>query len=808
MRIAGLVNILFLLVLFTSCNEAGVNGKSQKNFEDDILDITNMVFDSNYKTFYVDVAVKDKHIHGSVIDIDSIDVKVRELTKSLELCEENAQPIVVNISDIKAQQIKNLGLNAVVLVDLTLDKESIIQQKSAIKNLKRLFAYDNLYVSFIKDKEVSQTMLVTDYVIDNYFVPSNSEKKLYRAVLSKIDELNGKKSKYYSKVKQDTTLAKLDPSKKVMIVFSDGKTYYNNRPIDGSHFDLQHEIINKTAKDVPFALYYCNFKQQESELVDDDMFEDDGENEAEAVFSILCSNTNGDYFSHFNLVDLSKEILSDTKEEFADFRFFLTNPDNKVYRGLQRFLVFECYYKDSLFASGHKLYRVGNVYHPVIVNGKPIWKIVVIGIVMFLLLLMFIYIVFQFIIPYLRYLQFKKNYIVSYVGNNMSVNNMQVANECYYCKAPFEKGDKVIVKCEHTMHKECWEENEHKCPEYGRKCKDGSHYYNSNNLFDAKNPSFYMKWIIAGAVAGSLAWLFFIYGANNMTNDVVPNIILDLFDLESESAHNLEIFDKYGRDLFYPPYWGFYISAFLTLFLSAIASHGKWWFKRIGVVVSKSVLSGICGALTFIVINIMAVALELRDKNIIIDWLPWAANGFIIAFAVSYGTDIKLRKALFGATVAIVFGIGSMFIWKYAQDTHVDTRDLLMFSNIIYSVGLAVSLAAQSPRSERYFLQVEGPIKKTDIALYKWMNSQVCNRKVTIGKSVDCNLQMSWDINNAIAPVHAEILSHRGNIYLFALEPGVTKCGDNLRTYKKIRLYHGDTFKIGDTKFTYIERDV
>ena len=149
-----------------------------------------------------------------------------------------------------------------------------------------------------------------------------------------------------------------------------------------------------------------------------------------------------------------------------------------------------------------------------------------------------------------------------------------------------------------------------------------------------------------------------------------------------------------------------------------------------------------------------------------------------------------------------------MYIWKYSQNAQIDTRDLMLISNLIYCVGLAISLAVNFPQSERYFLRMEGPVKTMEIAIYKWMNAQVINRRVTIGKSVDCNLQMSWDVNGNIAPVQAEILSKRGNIYLVALESGVYMKDKPVKLETPKRLYHGDSFRIGQTLFTYVEHDV
>ena len=55
---------------------------------------------------------------------------------------------------------------------------------------------------------------------------------------------------------------------------------------------------------------------------------------------------------------------------------------------------------------------------------------------------------------------------------------------------PFETGEKIVVKCGHTMHKTCWDENEYHCPEYSDRCEHGTHYYNRQNLTDSRNASF------------------------------------------------------------------------------------------------------------------------------------------------------------------------------------------------------------------------------------------------------------------------------------------------------------------------------
>ena len=94
-----------------------------------------------------------------------------------------------------------------------------------------------------------------------------------------------------------------------------------------------------------------------------------------------------------------------------------------------------------------------------------------------------------------------------------------------------------------------------------------------------------------------------------------------------------------------------------------------------------------------------------------------------------------------------------------------------------------------------------------DIALYKWLRNET-DRVVTIVKSVDCSIQLSWDINGKAAPVQAEIKKYKNGLRLTALEEGVIVNNKPLEPGKETWLYHGKKFTIGNTTFTYIEKDI
>ena len=141
------------------------------------------------------------------------------------------------------------------------------------------------------------------------------------------------------------------------------------------------------------------------------------------------------------------------------------------------------------------------------------------------------------------------------------------------------------------------------------------------------------------------------------------------------------------------------------------------------------------------------------------------------------------------------------------KDSVMDYRVSMLLSFIVLSVGIALCIARVAPKSERYFLHINGAIKEMDIALYKWMRIGSTN-VVSIGKSVDCNIQLSWDINSQVAPLQAEIVRYPGSLRLRAVEEGVLVGTKPLPVDKEVWLYHGKSFTIGHTTFTYIEKDM
>ncbi|MGM9759342.1 MAG: FHA domain-containing protein, partial [Parabacteroides sp.] len=792
-----------LLLLNCGCEKIPVLKRTDKQ-ETDNLQITKVQFSPDYKQFTVNIRINDQMV-PIVWNDNSVTIKTTEWVTELQKGDARTQPVLSSITNIRAQEIDAMNLNALVLADLTLNPEQVEAQKEALRNLKTLFSHDNLFVSFMDSCTITETLPATIYTVNTWLKPKPGEKEMYRSILSKIDEMNGGTPTYFPEVKQDPMWRSLNDKEKVLIVFSDGNVYRNdNMPIDSAHYDLQERLLQIGITSPNFPIYYINFgtlmNERSTGSPEGDLMEGSDQDASETLMRLLCQHTGGSYFQTFDWRELSNQILNVFNRDYADYQLTYVNPDNKVYRGNKRRLQIECFRNDSLCASGETHYSVGNIYNPIIVNGRSTLQVLLQGGFFTLLIILILCLIFQFVEPYIRYRWFLHKYVTRYSSQNMSVDGILVQQSCYYCKAPFVEGDEIVTKCKHVVHKSCWDENEYKCPEYGNQCKTGSHYYNRKNLLDSRNLSYQFIWVLFGALAGLIAWIFFTININLGGEQFMSDLLLKIYKLAPETPEAQEVIQKHGKNLFYLPIYGLNISFFLTFFLSILSSHGRFFWRRSLIIMGKALLAGIGGYVFFLMGRLVAASFDLIESSFWVDWLPWALIGLVIAWVVSLGTTLDLKRALIGTGVSMAISLGSMYLWIYAFSVEGDSRLFLLLSYMIYSIGLAFSLAFTFPQSKRYFIRIEGPVKVTDIALFKWMNANALHRTVTIGKSVDCNLQMTWDMNSTIAPKQAEIcMDEGGRIFVVPLEEGVLIDKKPCRIQTKYRLHHGEGFTIGQT---------
>ena len=763
----------------------------------DALQITDISFSEDHK--YDMLTARLAHETGDYDLMDSARVVVKP-QQQVQLLPgkygEEIQPKITKITNPGRDALKKKDIKLLLLVDLSLPQKQIDAELSALREVRTLFGHQGIYVAFMQGDNVSQTYEATDYIVDNYFVHRDpSYIYLYRSIHTKLSEFTN----------DSTTIG--SARHKVMVVLSGGKTYDSDMPVDPQHFALQQQLADMVPalKDKVWV-YYVNFSP--TLMSGDEFFALSDNPNNSNILNYLCTYLNGLYQSSFNWQEMETDILKDFKIDPAQFFITLENPDGKVFRGMLHKLQIGFYDRktNDLIAKGSITYSLGSIYTPVIVNDDSMLQIVTGGILTTLFVLLILWVILQFIEPFIRYLVFKKKHVIRYSGNKMSYKGIEVAESCYLCKAPFELGDEIVVKCKHTVHKECWDENEYHCPEHGRHCKEGAHYYNQHNLFDKDNKLFSAKWMLLAVVAGFAAWLWFISEDHSAYAGIIQYIHSLYHEITATSYKNGDLPFVYGAYLNDLPAFGQAVGFQLTFFFSYFTVCRRRWLYRLGEMLLRAILAAFVGWLCCMLGCIVSIILHMDSATFLIDWIPWLLLSGVIFIAVTINTRTSIRRVFIIESFCVA--ILAVLVWGFVfYNTILSYRLSLLAGFIVYAVAISLCIAKETPRSERYFLHVEGAIKEMDIALYKWMRN-ASDRVVTIGKSVDCSIQLSWDINGKAAPVQAEIRKYKRSIRLTALEEGVYVDNKPLAPEREIWLYHGRKFTIGNTTFTYVEKDL
>ena len=811
-RIVSKISILLIALLVISCDEQKLpdinemlsSGQREGESVGDALQITNSEFSDNHKVQVLSARLV--HDVGEYDLTDTATVEVRPLQQIRRLSGrlvDESQPVITSVRNVSREALQKQDLKLLALVDLTLSQDLVDAECNAVKDMKALLGEQGLYVAFMEGDNVTETYQATDYVINHYFNRKDTTfVYLYRSVLLKLEEF----------LDPNTELGKA--KHKVLCILSDGKTYNGNKPIDPMHYKLQQQLTNRIPDLqnhlIPYFSVFSENNQGSDNLIPMETMPGESSGDAN-IIRFMCQQLDGIWQPKFNWLQIEDDILKDFHIDFSDYRITLEHPDRMMFRGSVHELQIGFYDKNTgdLIAKGMTKFTLGTVYNPVVVNDVSMLSLVIQGVLIILAIALLAWLILQFLEPYIRYRIFKHKYVHFYSGSKMSLNGQAVSETCWLCKAPFQPGDEVVMKCKHTMHKECWDDNEYHCPEYGSHCQEGSMYYNAHNLFDTRNALFYMKWVMMAILAGFISWSVFATHEHPYSTFIIQWMVTAVNGLTPGSEEASKYFHDYGLYLSDLPAFGQSVGFVLTFFLSLLTVNHRRWNIRLLEVLLRAFLASAAGCLCCLLGCLISIALHLETGSFFVDWVPWTLLSGVIALAVTLKTRTPLRRSLL-VSIGIV-AVLAMLMWAFIYysayfSSQMDFRLALLIGFVFYAVILAVCIAYVTPSSERYFLHIEGAVKEMDIALYKWFRSSP-DRAVTIGKSVDCSIQLSWDLIGHVVPVHAEIKKYRDSLRLYALEEGVTVGGKPLPVGKEEWLYHGRSFTIGNTTFTYIEKD-
>lgn len=799
----------FILIL-SSCQQNASNGPSAgqnaTGSTRDTVSVVNFTKSDQADTLYVDLKILDPQ--GKKVFYDKLD-KSNFIVLENGSNDPNWAPKVDSVIDIRQKKIISDQISMLFLVDRSgsITPEALNKQLDQIANVLDLLPNTKVYISFM-DSTVTRSKLVTKDNIKSDFleefeVREGTQKYLYNAIMAKMEELSGSPKMHYPEVSHNPDLG--DSTQKILFVLTDGKVKNADGTYIGEFFDWKDEIMEygemQERSQMPYFPIYCIYfgNPAETGSVTDEM-------------EFLCATTpakdardalKGKFYTIFSVEELQETLMGSLDSIAADYRLVLLNPGGKLYDGTQQLLSVTVQDDQHEAATGEVRYAFGNKVKLLKVpsendnlsNGST----VLLGFCYGLAFTILVYLLLQYLLPWIQYKVFCKKYVVKYNGNRSGSSVEQ--QHCYHCKEPFQNGDTIVTKCEHVVHWECWKENRNRCPEYGvHNCTKGIHYYNQDKLSDSRNAPYFLMWLVYGLLAGLVSWVFMrMFYSETMFSSLINSLLQWLRPNDDlQGVISMAFMSKIQSMLLS----GILLGFFITFFFSYLIEFRKKNFKVLGQILLRSIVGALLGFLAFLLGAMIIIVLNKPTNCFYTDWIPWALFAVVIALILSYKTDIKLKNALIGGLISVLVSFVVLFMGTFAKEI------LSMFSYMIYAAGFGIAIAVVHHVSEKYFLRVSGPVKERDIAIYKWMSVTGGFNRVTIGKSIDCILEMNWDDAVNIADKQVEIYLENDRPYCKALEDGTRLAnGQMLQKNQTILLHHGTEFTIGNSLFTYIEKD-
>lgn len=749
-----------------------------------------------------------------VLDSDgnrSTEVTVADLEKYLVVYEDDKK-IISNdrrtIQSLSSGQRIPSDYTFSVLVDLSIPEEGKGQIYDVIGSLVDSTPDSCVYLSFFGD-EVTSTQMVTKQNYQEFksqFLNSATNKYFYGALYAKLAEFGGGNEELENAVKvQDNyaknsliaTRAKENKDKNILFVFTEGNKRPEFEPITfvevtGHQEDRSHVVPNV------YAFYYTgNGIDENVELTLK------GITSPRDASGKVLADRKGDYKPSDDLASVLEGFEQVVQDAMYDFAFIYKATEDRIYSGKTSYVA---EWKGTQMGNG--AYSIGTAENPwptrEVSAGDAVVKYLV-AVLATLLTIFFFFCVMKIFIPYVK----SRSFVVKYYKKYEPEANVQ-RRICHYCKQDILPGQMVVAKCKHIMHVHCWHQNGYKCAEYGQNCKTGiQDHVDWKELFTMTSLRDCYQ-TIAGIGAGLVSWILYELMGRGGFSAMATGIVKTFFTNEEQQ---LNLFDTCVTKVSAFLTIGFLLGFFLSLIFRYNDEYRKKDWRIYLKIVGLSFLSGLIGVAAF---AIGAILFCLLLSAINTTYIPWYCSlpayllfSVCVSLSLTIKSSIPVKSAMIGGVCSAMIGFLVLYFSSITSSRYEWMNMLLDF--VIYGGGLGASLVTVRMLAEKYFLVIQNGVKAGQkIPIHKWMNAIGGGNKVSIGMTGECEIQMNWEKSNKVAKEHAQLYIDQARS-LPVIKPLATGVIFNTRAElpvgKSSVLSNGDTFKIGDTIFQYVETD-
>lgn len=806
---------LLILLLFIITN---LNGQSKYRLF--IKPPEEKDFATDSLTLYFNIENPDNKYDKITSTSSTYNFKVTEIYKGHKIIHppefvKNSMHIAAKDSIFISSDIK---LSLLVDISSSMSEQSINSIKQAVISfVKKSGLPDSTVFLSTFSNDISQSYLLTkanvDNITNNLLSSSNSSREsertqssaLFNAIYSKLLEFSNPLliKIFEPDYKQNQEFINRNKSRKFLIILTSGVNDVEkiDRYINGKADIIESKTILDQIvrlRNTGMKIFCLHFSEQQTT--------NSPRESGELLKSFCTENQNTDGYAQTSVLSPQTSYLNS---------YF-----NKIFREKMGYLFsirlrIPCKeyvgYADTLFMS------MTDSKSPVKANGK-IWFcfgyplspfkpcdkgtsfVILYGFILALIFILIVLIIIQLIIPLIKNKIFNYKYVKSY---KLSPNELK--KKCIFCRQDIFENEKVVTKCKHIIHKVCWDDNNHTCPEYGQNCNEGKQdFFDIKDPFSKKNKKSYLNWVMFGLIGGFLVWLLYLYDEKTMIFYNLSDGLVRLIHPTLKDKNIIQLFiDKINLNFSTGILMGFFLS---VLFIYA-EEYRRLSFGVAGRIILRGLMGALIGFITFLFGAFLILLINIPETSALVDWIPWLLFGASFGYSLSVKTTIHWKHGLIGGIISILFAFIILFKLSLFDQDH---NTLLSF--MIYGAGLGLSIATVRSTAEQYYLKIlNGSKAGTSIAIHKWLGVHGGLNQIYMGKSNINEIQINWEKESVIADKHAKIYINRNrNIpVVVSLEKGMTTLYDNrleMMPGKEYELINGTSFKIGETIYQYVEK--
>lgn len=696
-----------------------------------------------------------------------------------------------------------------ILVDLNIPLEGKRQIRQVIGELVESAHDSCVYLSFFGE-QVSRSEMVTKANLSDFdarFEQGAQAKNFYGAVYAKLAEFEWTHSELLQYVnrepgyEQNTIIsvrAANNPGKNLLFLIAEGSM----RPEieEKVNFIEVTEYQNDASRVVPQVYAFYHTGNGEDERVSRTL---QNITEPRREDGTVIMERKGKYLPANDMAEVKESLEQAARNAMADFTYTYRVPERNSYTGNR--VNYEAIW-DGM-PKGEGVYSIGAEENPWPKREQSAgyWTVKLLMALLITLLAIVCYIfIIKVLIPLIKMLLFSARYYKPYVQEVNVTHRV-----CHFCRQDILPGQKVVTRCKHIMHVECWKQNDYHCSEYGQNCKDGVQDHVEWKQLFSKGTLRDSYQTMSGIVAGLVSWMVYeLIGRGRVFMGLARGIIDGCLSEAQYSIFN-DCVAKVASFFAIGLLLGFFMSLVFRYTDGVRKTDGKSLLKVIGL----SLLSGIIGMASFALGGVIFCWLQSAVAVPVIKWycsLPaYLLFSVCTSLSLCIKSSIPVKSALLGGIASAVIGFVILYLSSRSKASQRWEWLNMLLDFIIYGGGLGASLVTVRMLAEKYFLVIKNGVKAGQrIPIHKWMNATGGGNKVTIGMTERCEIQMTWEKSNKVAKEQAQLYVDH-SLSQAMLKPLATKTIFNSRAElpvnKPVPLSNGDTITIGDTIFQYVE---